>query len=191
MCQQHLGQPEAGTRYGWPQQPKTALLQGSFCTRQTLCRRTLARVHSADWCPLCCLQYWHETIAPVVKSGKNVIIAAHGNSLRALVSTAHSQHSSDTPCVTHGCLSCCGISGRTHCCTLQQLLRLLSKNARQQSWEAPDSDRQGLPQTHFLLKVAVLQALICSTTPLPREASSLPTLYRVRLAEHCFAPDSS
>jgi len=31
------------------------------------------------------LPYWHETIAPVVKSGKKVIIAAHGNSLRALV----------------------------------------------------------------------------------------------------------
>ena len=29
--------------------------------------------------------YWIETIAPVVKSGKSVIIAAHGNSLRALV----------------------------------------------------------------------------------------------------------
>lgn len=31
------------------------------------------------------LPYWHRTIAPVVKSGKRVIIAAHGNSLRALV----------------------------------------------------------------------------------------------------------
>lgn len=31
------------------------------------------------------LPYWHETLAPVVKSGKRVIIAAHGNSLRALV----------------------------------------------------------------------------------------------------------
>ncbi|MHA1369414.1 MAG: 2,3-diphosphoglycerate-dependent phosphoglycerate mutase [Promethearchaeota archaeon] len=31
------------------------------------------------------LPYWHETIAPVVKSGKKVMIAAHGNSLRALV----------------------------------------------------------------------------------------------------------
>lgn len=31
------------------------------------------------------LPYWHETIAPTIKSGKNVIIAAHGNSLRALV----------------------------------------------------------------------------------------------------------
>ena len=31
------------------------------------------------------LPYWHGTIAPVIKSGKRVIIAAHGNSLRALV----------------------------------------------------------------------------------------------------------
>ena len=31
------------------------------------------------------LPYWNETIAPAVKSGQNVIIVAHGNSLRALV----------------------------------------------------------------------------------------------------------
>jgi 2,3-bisphosphoglycerate-dependent phosphoglycerate mutase len=31
------------------------------------------------------LPYWHETIAPAVKSGKKVVIAAHGNSLRALI----------------------------------------------------------------------------------------------------------
>jgi len=31
------------------------------------------------------LPYWHETISPVVRSGKRVLIAAHGNSLRALV----------------------------------------------------------------------------------------------------------
>lgn len=31
------------------------------------------------------LPYWHEVIAPSVKGGKKVIIAAHGNSLRALV----------------------------------------------------------------------------------------------------------
>jgi len=31
------------------------------------------------------LPLWHDEIAPVVKSGKRVIIAAHGNSLRALV----------------------------------------------------------------------------------------------------------
>ena len=31
------------------------------------------------------LPYWQDTIAPVVRSGKSVVIAAHGNSLRALV----------------------------------------------------------------------------------------------------------
>jgi 2,3-bisphosphoglycerate-dependent phosphoglycerate mutase len=31
------------------------------------------------------LPYWQETIAPVVKSGQSVIVAAHGNSIRALV----------------------------------------------------------------------------------------------------------
>lgn len=31
------------------------------------------------------LPYWHDVISPTVKSGKRVIVAAHGNSLRALV----------------------------------------------------------------------------------------------------------
>jgi len=31
------------------------------------------------------LPYWHEAIAPAIKYGKHVIVAAHGNSLRALV----------------------------------------------------------------------------------------------------------
>jgi 2,3-bisphosphoglycerate-dependent phosphoglycerate mutase len=31
------------------------------------------------------LPYWHETIVPTIKSGKKVLISAHGNSLRALV----------------------------------------------------------------------------------------------------------
>ena len=31
------------------------------------------------------LPYWHETIAPTITSGRRVVIAAHGNSLRALV----------------------------------------------------------------------------------------------------------
>ena len=31
------------------------------------------------------LPYWHEVMAPAIKSGKRVIISAHGNSLRALV----------------------------------------------------------------------------------------------------------
>ena len=39
------------------------------------------------------LPYWDETIAPAVESGQNVIIVAHGNSLRALVK--HLDHISD------------------------------------------------------------------------------------------------
>lgn len=31
------------------------------------------------------LPHWHQVVAPAIKSGKRVIIAAHGNSLRALV----------------------------------------------------------------------------------------------------------
>ncbi len=31
------------------------------------------------------LPYWHGTIGPAIKSGKKVIVAAHGNSMRALV----------------------------------------------------------------------------------------------------------
>jgi 2,3-bisphosphoglycerate-dependent phosphoglycerate mutase len=31
------------------------------------------------------LPYWHEAIAPAVKSGARVLVAAHGNSLRALI----------------------------------------------------------------------------------------------------------
>ncbi|HUX49219.1 MAG TPA: 2,3-diphosphoglycerate-dependent phosphoglycerate mutase [Spirochaetia bacterium] len=31
------------------------------------------------------LPYWHEVIAPAIHSGKRVLVAAHGNSLRALV----------------------------------------------------------------------------------------------------------
>jgi 2,3-bisphosphoglycerate-dependent phosphoglycerate mutase len=31
------------------------------------------------------IPYWHEAIAPEIKAGKRVLIAAHGNSLRALV----------------------------------------------------------------------------------------------------------
>ena len=32
-----------------------------------------------------CISYWHDVIAPTLKSGKHVIVSAHGNSLRALV----------------------------------------------------------------------------------------------------------
>jgi 2,3-bisphosphoglycerate-dependent phosphoglycerate mutase len=32
-----------------------------------------------------CLPYWHKSIAPALLSGRKIIVAAHGNSLRALV----------------------------------------------------------------------------------------------------------
>jgi 2,3-bisphosphoglycerate-dependent phosphoglycerate mutase len=31
------------------------------------------------------MPYWHSAISPTIKQGKRVLIAAHGNSLRALV----------------------------------------------------------------------------------------------------------
>jgi 2,3-bisphosphoglycerate-dependent phosphoglycerate mutase len=31
------------------------------------------------------LPYWHQTIAPAIRAGQRVLLAAHGNSLRALV----------------------------------------------------------------------------------------------------------
>ncbi len=31
------------------------------------------------------LPYWHESIAPALRAGKRVVVAAHGNSLRALI----------------------------------------------------------------------------------------------------------
>ena len=31
------------------------------------------------------MPYWHETLAPQIKAGKRVLVAAHGNSMRALV----------------------------------------------------------------------------------------------------------
>jgi len=32
-----------------------------------------------------CLPYWHKSIAPALRAGKRIVIAAHGNSIRALV----------------------------------------------------------------------------------------------------------
>jgi 2,3-bisphosphoglycerate-dependent phosphoglycerate mutase len=51
-----------------------ALAPGQFPTTECL-KDTVERF----------LPYWHETIAPAVKSGKRVLVAAHGNSLRALI----------------------------------------------------------------------------------------------------------
>ena len=44
------------------------------------------------------LPYWHEVLAPMIKSGNRVIISAHGNSLRALVK--HLDNVSDEEIVT-------------------------------------------------------------------------------------------
>jgi len=57
--------------------PQRALkdLQARRMPRLSALKDTVARL----------LPLWHETIAPMVKSGQKVIIAAHGNSLRALV----------------------------------------------------------------------------------------------------------
>ena len=41
------------------------------------------------------LPYWHESIAPTIRGGRRVIIAAHGNSLRALVKYLDSISESD------------------------------------------------------------------------------------------------
>lgn len=43
------------------------------------------------------LPYWHEEIAPAIKAGKKVLIAAHGNSLRALVKYLDNISDEDIP----------------------------------------------------------------------------------------------
>ncbi len=52
----------------------TSLTPGQLPATESL-KLTLERV----------LPYWHSTLTPAIKSGKRVIIAAHGNSIRALV----------------------------------------------------------------------------------------------------------
>jgi 2,3-bisphosphoglycerate-dependent phosphoglycerate mutase len=55
--------------------PRYAALSKDEIPRTECLKDTVARF----------LPYWHETIAPAVRDGKKVLIAAHGNSLRALV----------------------------------------------------------------------------------------------------------
>jgi 2,3-bisphosphoglycerate-dependent phosphoglycerate mutase len=55
--------------------PRYAHLKEAELPRVESLKDTLQRV----------LPYWHETIAPNLREGKKVLIAAHGNSLRALV----------------------------------------------------------------------------------------------------------
>nr|WP_206108148.1 2,3-diphosphoglycerate-dependent phosphoglycerate mutase [Paludisphaera soli] len=55
--------------------PRYADLTSAEIPKTECLKDTVARV----------LPYWNDTIAPAVKAGKKVVIAAHGNSLRALV----------------------------------------------------------------------------------------------------------
>lgn len=55
--------------------PRYASLKTSEVPRTESLKMTLERV----------LPYWHETIVPDLRAGKRILIAAHGNSIRALV----------------------------------------------------------------------------------------------------------
>ncbi len=60
----------------WPgHDPRYKSLKPQECPLTECLKDTVARV----------LPFWHDVVAPSIKVGKNVLIAAHGNSLRALV----------------------------------------------------------------------------------------------------------
>jgi 2,3-bisphosphoglycerate-dependent phosphoglycerate mutase len=48
-------------------------------------RRTLPKAESLKDTIERVLPYWHDSIVPAIRSGKRVLVVAHGNSLRALV----------------------------------------------------------------------------------------------------------
>src|SRR5690606_11945216 len=55
--------------------PRYAGLRPAEIPRTECLKDTVARV----------VPYWNEAIAPAVRAGRQVIVAAHGNSLRALI----------------------------------------------------------------------------------------------------------
>ena len=55
--------------------PRYAGLKPGECPRTECLKDTVTRV----------LPFWNEAIAPAIRSGKRVVVAAHGNSLRALI----------------------------------------------------------------------------------------------------------
>ena len=67
--------------------PRYADLTDAELPRTESLKDTIARM----------LPYWHGTIAPVVRSSKRVLIAAHGNSLRALVKYLDNISDADIP----------------------------------------------------------------------------------------------
>ncbi len=56
----------------------------SFLFRFFFCFRVLTAPHPQDTVARV-LPFWHDEIVPHIKGGKKVLIAAHGNSLRALI----------------------------------------------------------------------------------------------------------
>ena len=99
---QGLNKTETAEKYGEAQvkvwrraydTPPPALKAGDERLRAQLADPRYAGDAAAAATPTECLQdtvarflpYWQSTIAPAVKAGRSVIIAAHGNSLRALV----------------------------------------------------------------------------------------------------------
>jgi 2,3-bisphosphoglycerate-dependent phosphoglycerate mutase len=66
---------EAGDPRGQRQDPRYAALDANDIPLTECLKDTVARV----------LPFWNESIAPAIKSGQRVLIAAHGNSIRALV----------------------------------------------------------------------------------------------------------
>jgi 2,3-bisphosphoglycerate-dependent phosphoglycerate mutase len=65
--------------------PPPALDPGNFPAYKNVDEADLPTTESLKLTVDRFLPYWFDTIAPTIKSGKRVLIAAHGNSLRALV----------------------------------------------------------------------------------------------------------
>ncbi len=65
----------AGDPRGAESDPRYAGIDPALIPRTECLKDTVARV----------MPYWNETIAPSIRAGKRVVIAAHGNSLRALI----------------------------------------------------------------------------------------------------------
>jgi 2,3-bisphosphoglycerate-dependent phosphoglycerate mutase len=75
---------EPGSRWDVAADPRYAALDPRTVPRTESLRDVLDRL----------LPYWHEAVAPDLRAGHTVLVAAHGNSLRALV--AHLDRLSDT-----------------------------------------------------------------------------------------------
>jgi len=68
-----------------PLEPSDERFPGRDPRYATLAPHELPRTESLKDTLARTLPYWHETIAPAIRSGKRVLVVAHGNSIRALV----------------------------------------------------------------------------------------------------------